>query len=839
MWLAGTALPPLSAQGTQAQYDWVQRASRELNGKVLNERLNIEWSGDDEQRLWFREQTSLQTHRFVLVDTTTGERSVAFDHDRLAKQLAEATKKPVDAERLPIRKWTFSDDAQQVRFAFDGRNWEFDRTSLTLKPSEENLAAQGLPALRWLRPSRSGGESSGIVFVNERADPVVLYWLDPQGNRQRYSEVAPGTSFDQHTFEKHVWLVTDRDANPLAAVEAVAQPSTFTVTENATPPSLRRRGDRGRARRETPDADPATMLAKVQFKNDNVVLQRRETPTSDWTELPLTTDGTSEDGYGGRVFWSPDQAYFVVLRTKRASQREVTVVDTAPDDQLQPRTLQFGYAKPGDELDHPRPYLGNVQDGTLVAIDDSLFDNPFSVNDYQWKPDSSAFRFVYNQRGHQRLSVIEIDPQTATPRVLVENRSETFIDYAHKQYLRFLDDTDEVIWMSQRDGWNHLYLIDQKTGQTIRPLTSGEWVVRGVESFDEQARTMLVSVGGYYPEQDPYQRHLLRVSLDDGSITPLTAGDGDHQWSFSPRGGLLIDRYSRVDMPPVTELRRVSDGSLVCTLAAADWAPLLEQGWRSPERFVAKGRDGKTDIYGIIIRPHDFDPEKKYPVLEAIYAGPHSAFVPKSFGLQRGYADLADLGFVVVKIDGMGTSHRSQAFHDVCWKNLADSGFPDRILWMQAAAKQVPQMDLSRVGIWGGSAGGQSALGALLNFGDFYHAAVADCGCHDNRMDKIWWNELWMGWPIGPHYEEQSNVTNAHRLKGDLLLTVGEVDHNVDPASTMQVVDALINADKDFELIVFPGRDHGAGESAYGKRRRSDFFVRKLWDREPRSETNE
>jgi dipeptidyl aminopeptidase/acylaminoacyl peptidase len=195
---------------------------------------------------------------------------------------------------------------------------------------------------------------------------------------------------------------------------------------------------------------------------------------------------------------------------------------------------------------------------------------------------------------------------------------------------------------------------------------------------------------------------------------------------------------------------------------------------------------------------------------------------------------MAELGLIVVKIDGMGTSHRSKAFHDVCWKNLGDSGFPDRIAWIKAAAKKFPEMDISKVGIYGGSAGGQSSTRALLAHGDFYKVAVSDCGCHDNRVDKIWWNELWMGWPIGEHYKEQSNVTNAHKLKGKLMLVVGELDRNVDPASTLQVVNALVKANKDFELLFIPGAGHGAGESPYGQRRRKDFFVRHLLGVEPR-----
>jgi dipeptidyl aminopeptidase/acylaminoacyl peptidase len=243
---------------------------------------------------------------------------------------------------------------------------------------------------------------------------------------------------------------------------------------------------------------------------------------------------------------------------------------------------------------------------------------------------------------------------------------------------------------------------------------------------------------------------------------------------------------------------------------------------------VALGRDGITPIYGIIHRPAGFDPDKRYPVIESIYAGPHGAHVPKSFRTTYGQQRLTDLGFIVVQIDGMGTNWRSKAFHDVCWKNLGDAGFPDRIRWIRAAAQRYPYLDIRRVGIYGGSAGGQNALRALLAHGDFYQVAVADCGCHDNRMDKIWWNEQWMGWPVGPHYIEQSNVTQAHRLQGKLLLMVGELDRNVDPASTMQVVKALIKADKDFDMLVIPGAGHGAAGTAYGRRRLQDFFVEHL-----------
>ena len=289
-------------------------------------------------------------------------------------------------------------------------------------------------------------------------------------------------------------------------------------------------------------------------------------------------------------------------------------------------------------------------------------------------------------------------------------------------------------------------------------------------------------------------------------------------------------------MPPVTEMRRADDGQLVCELERGNWDQLLQTGWQPPERFVTKGRDGETDIYGVVFRPTTFDSQRKYPVIESIYAGPQDSFVPKGFRAYFSEQAMAELGFIVVKIDGMGTANRSKKFHDVCWQNLKDAGLPDRIRWIQAAAAKYGCMDLTRVGIYGGSAGGQNAACAVMSHGDFYKVAVADCGCHDNRMDKIWWNEQWMGWPVGPHYEANSNVTLAAGLTGKLLLIVGEMDTNVDPASTMQVVNALIKADKDFDMLVVPGSGHGAAERPYASRRRADYFVRHLLGVEPRYE---
>lgn len=599
------------------------------------------------------------------------------------------------------------------------------------------------------------------------------------------------------------------------------------VPTETTPPRPRRQR-RGRSNRnaESPDRKLATFV-----RDHNLFLKVVESQE----EIALTTDGSADDAYEAAVFWSPDGKRCVALKTRPAQTHPVFLIESSPGDQVQPKVHQHDYLKPGDRIAQSRPRLIDVENRKPIPVSDAtLFPNPWSIEDHRWSPDSKEFTFLYNQRGHQVLRVVGVNAETGDVRAIINEESPTFIDYAHKQFTDYLDESHEIVWMSERDGWNHLYLYDATTGEVKNQITKGNWVVRGVEQVDDAARRIWFRASGVFPDQDPYYIHYGVIGFDGQGLTWLTRGDGTHQIEYSPDRKFLIDSYSRVDLPPVTELRRVADGESVCELERADWSALLATGWKAPERFAAPGRDGKTEIYGIIYRPTNFEPGRKYPVIEMIYAGPQGSFVPKAFSAYHPPQAMAELGFIVVQMDGMGTSNRSKAFHDVCWKNLGDSGFPDRILWIQAAAKKYPELDLTRVGIYGGSAGGQSSTRALMAHGDFYHVAVSDCGCHDNRMDKIWWNELWMGHPIGPHYAEQSNVTQAHKLQGKLLLIVGELDRNVDPASTMQVANALIKADKDFDLLIIPGAGHGSAESPYGQRRRQDFFVRHLWGVEPR-----
>jgi dipeptidyl aminopeptidase/acylaminoacyl peptidase len=564
-------------------------------------------------------------------------------------------------------------------------------------------------------------------------------------------------------------------------------------------------------------------------------------------QFALSTDGSEGNYYAlNSIVWSPDSTHLVAYRIRPGYKRMVHYVESSPATQLQPLYSEIEYAKPGDVLDLQQPVLFNVATKSEFLISNELFPNPYELSRPAWWKDSRGFTFEYNQRGHQVYRVIEVDAKTAVARTLIDEQSKTFIDYrplvmnptdTGKKYRYDIADGKEIIWMSERDGSAHLYLVDGVTGAFKQQITKGDWVVRAVNRVDEQKRQIWFEASGMNPGEDPYFAHAYRINFDGTGLTPLTEGPGNHHVEFSSDGAFYTDLVSTVDTAPVLTLYRTADNSKVTELEHGDIEKLKAAGWRPPESFMAKGRDGKTEIWGVVWKPANFDPKKKYPVIENIYAGPQGSFVPKNFSPRS--EPLTELGFVVVQIDGMGTNNRSKAFHDVAFKNLKDAGFPDRIAWHKAYAATHSWYDISRVGIFGTSAGGQSAMGALLFHPEFYKVAVSNSGCHDNRMDKIWWNEQWMSWPIGPQYSESSNVDNAWRLQGKLLLVVGEMDKNVDPSSTFQVTDRLEKANKTFDLLFVPGAGHGA-RGPYTQRKLEDFFVHNLlgqeipaWNEEP------
>ncbi|MBG6234442.1 dipeptidyl aminopeptidase/acylaminoacyl peptidase [Pedobacter sp. CAN_A7] len=615
---------------------------------------------------------------------------------------------------------------------------------------------------------------------------------------------------------KEQWFKVD-----LSNYTTTATTDTLTDGYNANRPLQRNRSRWQGIPKVSKSPDGKKLLL---LKGGNVYVKNLDTGK----EQQLSTDGNKETPYG-EFSWSPDSKTLVGYRIDPKKIKEVHYVLSAEEGTTRGELKSREYAQPGDDFTTYTPFAFDVVQHKQIKVDTEVIDF-FGPQELNWrKGDNRFYTYEMVDRGHQRFRVIEVDVQTGKTRNIIDEKTKTFI-YENRIYTRYLPETNEMIWSSEKDGYNHLYLVNTITGKQ-QPITKGNWVVRGVDSIDVVKREVWFRASGINAAEDPYHIHYYRTGFDGKKRVDLTPEPGNHQLSFSPDRKYYLDTYSQVNVAPVTLLKLITTGKAVTVLEEGNTKAFLETGVKLPEIFVSKARDGQTDIWGVVWQPSKMDPNKTYPVIEYIYAGPQDSFVPKSFLPYSEMQSMAELGFIVVQIDGMGTANRSKAFHDVCWQNLADAGFPDRILWMKDLAKKYPQADISRVGVYGTSAGGQNSTGALLFHPEFYKAAVSACGCHDNRIDKQWWNEQWMGYPVGPHYGEQSNITNAAKLQGNLLLIVGEADENVPPESTFRLADALIKANKDFDFLCVPGMGHSDG-GPYGRRKKRDFFVKTLLNTE-------
>jgi dipeptidyl aminopeptidase/acylaminoacyl peptidase len=826
------AVPLLHAQGTLADYQRGHDLRAKARDLVVGTPGAISWIGNS-NHFWYPKTVKGGTD-FVLVDADAGSKKAAFDQEKLAASISTATGHSYAALKLPFAPMqgrpgarpaldappttaplTFLDGETAIQFGTGGNLYKCTLSDYT--------CTKGGPIPRPGRDGRGAAPEDESLLDPEISpegpggDPVdgLEYRLpSPQADDEGRSGGAPRACAPSKT-PPQTPRSPGRNARPGVGSQILGQ--------NTPEPS------------EVCSSFDGKYEAFVQ--NFNVFLK----PAGDQPAYPISFDGSENNYYSLRtIAWSPDSKKLVAYHTRPGYDREVTYIESSPTDQLQPKHTTIHYVKPGDTLDIAYPVLFDVATKQTTEIDHTLFPNPYSISTPVWWKDSRGFTFEYNQRGHQAYTVIETDAQTGKTRPLIAETSKTFFYYSNlgpglsggRKYRHDVNDGKEIIWASERDGWEHLYLYDGISGKVKNQITKGNWIVRNVEYVDDEKRQIWFEAGGIIPTQDPYFTQVYRINFDGTGLTKYTDADGTHTVSFSHDRKFYVDSWQRVDLAPVAQLRRASDQTVVMDLDKGDTAALVAAGFKFPEVFVAKGRDGKTDIWGTITRPLNFDPSKKYPVIENIYAGPQGSFVPKTFTAVAPDQALAELGFIVVHIDGMGTSNRSKAFHDVAFKNIGDGGFPDRILWHQAAAAKYPYYDISRVGIFGTSAGGQNSLGGVLFHPEFYKVVVTNSGCHDNRMDKMWWNEQWMGWPLGPQYSASSNVDNAYRLQGKALIVIGEMDTNVDPASSLQVVNALVKAHKHFDMLYIPGQNHGVGILA-DEHYRDDYFVHNLLGVEP------
>jgi dipeptidyl aminopeptidase/acylaminoacyl peptidase len=578
-------------------------------------------------------------------------------------------------------------------------------------------------------------------------------------------------------------------------------------------------------------------------------------------ETQLTTDGVKDFAYATNnagwtksdrpiLIWSPDSKTIATFQHDQRKVGEMYLVNTQVGH---PRLEAWKYPLPGDEhiitiqrvaidVDSAKVIRFKMEpDPHRSTLCDHIICRGGDWADVQWSPDSARIAFVSTSRDHKHEQLRVADAATGDVRDVLEEKVNTFFESGNGRVnWRVLFASNEVIWFSERDDWGQLYLYDLTDGKLKHKITTGEGNVTQVLRIDEKARTLWFQGMGRERGRDPYFTHLYRIDFDGKHQKLLTPEDANHEIFLSDSGRFFVDSFSKPDVPPVAVLRDAADGKQILELENADVAKLQAAGWKPPVPFTVKGRDGKTDIYGLMYKPTNLDETRQHPIIVSIYPGPQSGSVgSRSFSASRGDTQsLAELGFIVVQMDGMGTPGRSKSFHEAYYGNMGDNTLPDQVAGVKQLAQRYSWIDIGRVGIYGHSGGGFASTAGILRYPDFFKVAVSQAGNHDNRVYEDDWGEKWQGLltknPDGTtNYDDQANQTHAKNLKGKLLLAHGTMDSNVPPNSTLLVVNELIKHNKDFDLILFPNRGHGFGSEPYMVRRRWDYFVKHLLGAEP------
>ena len=575
-------------------------------------------------------------------------------------------------------------------------------------------------------------------------------------------------------------------------------------------------------------------------------------------ETQLTTDGVKDYGYatdnagwtmsdGAIVRWSPDSKK---VATFQQDQRNVSDMYLVTTNVGAPVLKAWKYPLPGDKVIATiRRVIIDVENAKVVSLqippdphratlsDDIASSGTF--DDIDWKADASEMAFLSTSRDHKQEKFRIADATTGAVREVFEEVVKTQFESGRGAInWRYLPNTNEILWYSERDNWGHLYLYDSKTGKLKNQITKGDWLVSRLLKVDEKNR-VLYFMGNGREAGNPYFSYLYKIGFDGKGLTLLSPELGNHQITFSPSNNYFIDTYSQPDVPSVTTFRNI-DGKLIGSLEKADVSRLAATGWKAPTPVNVKANDGTTDIYGLVFTPTQMDPNKKYPVIDYIYPGPQGGSVGSwSFSASRGdHQALAELGFIVVMIEGTSNPFRSKSFHDMSYGNMAENTLPDQITAIRQLAKTYP-IDTNKVGIWGHSGGGFATAAAMFRYPDFFKVGIAESGNHDNRNYEDDWGERYNGLVENANYEAQANQNYAKNLKGKLMLAHGMMDNNVPPSNTLLVVDALIKANKNFDLVLFPNSAHGFGQfSPYMMRKRWDYFVTNLLGAEPPKEYN-
>lgn len=544
-----------------------------------------------------------------------------------------------------------------------------------------------------------------------------------------------------------------------------------------------------------------------------------------WSDIIEGENGKRPEHFD--VKWSPDSKWIQTNICDLRSGNKMYLLDWSVDTLYRARLLSYYRASPGDTgMVYMLPVIFNVETGEEIHRDAARSTHTFPAY-YEWSKQPGIIYEQLRKRGFQEVSVSLVDLNTKTDRLLYSETSKTNIDN-YSSY--FINEWNKILILSEKDGWKQLYQSDPVNG-TAKPVTNGQYYIDNLSYIDRKTKQLLFSASGKEAGRNPYYRHLYRIHADGKNLALLTPENADHTVSISPDGKYFVDNYSTVNEPTKTVLRSSADGKVIATLSTASVDGLLEMGYKYPEVFTCTARDGQTTIYGVMWKPSNFNPAKKYPVIDQSYTGPHTSTNPRNFSasLSRNNQALAELGFIVVTVDGMGTAGRSKAFQSISYKNMGKN-LLDHVIAIRELGKRYSWADTSRVGIFGHSAGGYDAGHAVLEFPDFYKVAVATSADHDFRMEKDWWPEMYMGWPVDSSYNQVSNITMAKNLKGKLLIVHGGIDENVNPSATFKLAEALVNAGKEFDMLILPGQRHGyTGRAAeYVSRKRWNYFVEHL-----------
>lgn len=597
----------------------------------------------------------------------------------------------------------------------------------------------------------------------------------------------------------------------------------------------------------------------IQLTNDGI-------PNFDYASYPGSNNIAVRDAINMTkkkpgIIWSPDSKKLLTYKLDQSKVKELHVIQSVTEDEndLRPRLYSYRYHFPGDEyVPEVYLYICDIEKGVCTKIDTKpLFINftPLFTEEYKkakWLNDNKIY-FTRLSRDFKKAEFNIIDVKTLEVTNILKEESPTFLfldsyevadgykDYGFSN--RLLNDGKHVIWQSERDGWAHLYLYCAETGKLINQITSGQWAVRHLVDVDEKEGWIYFTAGGRENGRDPYYLHFYRIKFDGTELTLLTPEDAEHNISLSPDKKYFVDSYSRIDLAPKTVLRSV-DGTFITNIEEANIDMLLEMGYIIPERFSLKASDGITDLYGIMVKPAEFDETKKYPLIDYIYGGVQCINTPKSFTWESDFADamgglesLAQLGFVGIIMDGLGTPQRSKKIHDICYKNLQGcAGLEDHVLCTKELGEKFEFIDMDRIGVWGASGGGYATVRALLEYPDFYKVGVSCSGNHDQRLYNAAWVERYNGLFDKDVYEKQDNTKLVRSLKGKLLLVHGDLDDNVHISQTLRLVDALIKENKDFDLLIIPNQFHVVSEHKYFIRKKWDYFVKHLLRVEPPEE---